>query len=101
MQYLEFLEKKDELVNLFAKLQASTDSFAEQNNQEIYTMFLLTHVTDDIPSTNYSTTMLMANSEDQAVVHTLVALVQSMEGSGLLELLKKIIHDKEQDMKEK
>jgi hypothetical protein len=97
MEYLEILENKEKLVNLAHRVQEATGKFAADNDQQIYTMYLLTHVTENSPHANYSTTMLINNKDDNALVHTMVALVQALDGVQLLDLLKTIIHDKEQD----
>ena len=97
MDYLELLEKKESLMNLYHKVGEATRLLAEQSNQKLYTLTIFTHVTDMNNYFNYTTSMLFDDSTNESAEHTLNALTSALDNANLLPLMKEMIKDYEEN----
>ena len=96
MKYLEKLQTIQQLRDDLEKINQIVHAFGYSVNEQIYSLGLLTHVTemDETENLHYHTTLIIGDDQDEKI-HTLMAFVKTMHKSGLLQLLKKLIEDYE------
>ena len=101
MQYLELLEAKETLINSQRVLCDYAKQLGVVSKQQIYSMAMLTHVTDMGTYENYTTTMIMDETDEDSTIHSFSAFIQVVDFNGYLDLLKLMLKDYEDDKKSK
>lgn len=100
MDYLDKLDIIQKLRDDFEEINKTCHAFGYSVNEQIYSLNLLTHVTElnGLENSNYHTTLIIGDDKDEKI-HTLIALISALDQSGLLQLTNQIIKDYEEQKK--
>jgi hypothetical protein len=97
MEYLELLEAKETIIKNQHYLCEVGRQLGKVSKEKIYTMSMLTHVTDMGTHQNYVTSLILDETDEDSTIHSLSAFVQVIDYNGCLDLLKLMIKDYEED----